>query len=128
MPRDPAAAAENQSPGLGAPGIAPKITVSEKRLTVILATDEGQYCAYCPELDLVAETPTPEEALQDIMEAMEEYAEEYLAELDLYNKSPNRSHHLPYVRAIAECRDTWDLRMLIEILHGRVHVRASQRH
>ena len=100
----------------------PKIALSEKRLTVIVARDEDQYCAYCPELDLVAEMATPEDAMNDMLEAMQDYADEYLNELTLYHQSPNRAHHLPYVRLIAECEDSWDLRMLIEILHGRIYV------
>ena len=100
----------------------PKIDLKEKRLTIILAVDEQQYCAYCPELDLVTEMPSTEEAIQDMLEAMTDYAEDYTEELELYSKSPNRAHHLPYVRSISACDDLWDLRMLTEIIHGRVHV------
>ena len=39
----------------------PKISLSEKRLTVILARDEALVCAFCPELDLVTEMATPNE-------------------------------------------------------------------
>jgi len=108
-----------ESPAILSP---PKIALSEKCLTVILARDEDQYCAYCPDLDLVTEMQTPEEAIEDMLEAMEDYAEEYLNDLERYHKSPNRAHHLPYVRAIAGCQDMWELRMLIEILHGRIHL------
>ena len=104
------------------PDYPPKIALSEKRLTVILARDQDQVCAFCPELDLVAEMETPEAALEDMLEAMQEYAEEYLEDLDLYGKRPNRAHHLPYIKAVAACKDVWDLRMLIEIQHGLVHV------
>ena len=100
----------------------PRIELAEKCLTVILAMDGEHYCGYCPELDLVTEMPTPEEVIDDMLESMQEYTEEYLNDLDLYCKSPNRAHHLPYVRAVATCRDKWNLRMLIEILHGRIHV------
>lgn len=102
--------------------VPPKIALSEKRLTVILAKDEAQYCAYCPELDLVTEMPTIEAAIEDMLEAMQDYAEEFLNDLELYRKSPNRAHHLPYIRMIEACQDTWDLRMMIEILHGRIYV------
>ena len=34
---------------------APKISLFEKRLTVILARDGAMVCAFCPELDLVTE-------------------------------------------------------------------------
>ena len=102
--------------------ISPKISLSEKRLTVILARDEALVCAFCPELDLVTEMPTPNEALEDMLEAVQDYAAEYLEELEIYQNSPNRGHHLPYIQAIAACKDAWDIRMLIEVHHGRIQV------
>lgn len=101
---------------------APHIVVAEPRLTVLLAKDNSFYCAKCPELDLVTELPTAEAALTDLIEAMRDYAAEYLQERKQYAASPNRAHHLPYVEAIAACKTDWDLRALIEIRHGFVHV------
>ncbi len=100
----------------------PQIVVAEPRLTVLLAKDNGSYCAKCPELDLVTQLPTAEAALADLIEAMRDYAAEYLRDRKPYASSPNRAHHLPYVEAIAACKTDWDLRALIEIRHGFVHV------
>jgi hypothetical protein len=100
----------------------PKIMVAESLLTVLLAKDNGHYCAKCPELDLVTELPTADAALEDLIEAIQNYAKEYLRERDRYATSPNRAHHLPYVEAIAACKTAWELRTLIEIKHGLVHV------
>ena len=100
----------------------PKIVVAEPRLTVLLAKDNGSYCAKCPELDLVTQLPTAEAALADLIEAMRDYAAEYLRDRKLYAASPNRAHHLPYGEAIASCKTDWDLRALIEIRHGFVHI------
>ena len=100
----------------------PKIFLGEPRLTVLLAKDNGSYCAKCPELDLVTQLPTADAALADLIEAMRDYAAEYLKDRKLYTSSPNRAHHLPYVEAIAACKTDWDLRALIEIRHGFVHV------
>jgi hypothetical protein len=101
---------------------APHIVVAESRLTVLLAKDNGSYCAKCPELDLVTQLPTAEEALGDLLEAIRDYATEYLRALKQYAASPNRAHHLPYVEAIAACKTEWALRALIEIKHGFVHL------
>lgn len=100
----------------------PKIMLREKSLSILLAQDGDKYCAYCPELDLVTETDTPEEAVEDMIEAMKDYAEEYIEDFELYSKSPNRAHHLPYIRAIESCKTDWELKMLIEIKHGLVYV------
>lgn len=101
---------------------APRIVVSEPRLTVLLGKDNGSFCAKCPELDLVTQLPSADAALADLLEAMRDYAAEYLRDRDLYARSPNRAHHLPYVEAIAACKTDWDLRSLIEIQHGFVHL------
>lgn len=100
----------------------PKIMIKEKSLSILLAQDGEKYCAYCPELDLVSEMDTPEEAIEDMIDAMKDYAEEYMKDYELYSKSPNRAHHLPYVKAIFTCKTDWELRMLIEIKHGLVHI------
>ncbi|MDZ7260918.1 MAG: hypothetical protein ONB05_02200 [candidate division KSB1 bacterium] len=70
----------------------------------MLAQDENNYCVFCPELDLVTELPTVEAALNDLIEAMKDYSEEYLKDIELYRNSPNRSHHYPYIKAIAACK------------------------
>jgi hypothetical protein len=100
----------------------PRIMIQEKRLSILLAIDGEKFCAYCPELDLVTEMNTPAEAIEDMIEAMKDYAEEYMKDFELYSKSPNRAHHLPYIEAISSCKTDWELRMLIEIKHGLVHV------
>ncbi len=111
-----------ETAGIRKPVSVPKILTYEKRLTVILARDEQAFCAYCPELDLVTELPTAEEALEDMIEALRGYAEEYIADLELYTRSPNRAHHLPYVNAIASCKNDWEIKMLLEVQYGLVHV------
>ncbi|MDP6041610.1 MAG: hypothetical protein QGG64_23890 [Candidatus Latescibacteria bacterium] len=50
---------------LDTPNLPPKISLSEKRLTMILAQDEELVCAFCPQLDLVTEMATPDEALEE---------------------------------------------------------------
>ncbi|MCF6158710.1 MAG: hypothetical protein E3K32_09095 [wastewater metagenome] len=96
--------------------------LQEKVLSLLLALDEGKFCAYCPELDLVTEMDNPEDAVEDMVEAIKDYAEEYMKNFEVYTKSPNRAHHLPYIKAISACKTEWELRMLIEIKHGIVHV------
>lgn len=100
----------------------PRIMIQEKILFVLLAMEGGKFCAYCPELDLITEMDTYEETIEDMIEAIKDYADEYMAEFDLYSKSPNRAHHLPYIEAIKSCKTDWELRMLIEIKHGFIHV------
>ena len=104
------------------PKTIPRISINEKKLTVLLAQDNGNFCASCPELDLVTAMDSEEATLNDLLEAMQDYAREYLAELSLYRDSPNRAHHYPYIRAIAACENKWDLKTMIEIRYGYLYV------
>lgn len=111
----------HESQKIGCLPSVPRIDISAKKLTVIIARDEEEYCAYCPELDLVTELDSPEAALADIKESIRDYAEQYLSEIELYKQSPNRSHHLPYIHAIAACKTDWDLNLLLEVRYGAIY-------
>ena len=76
-------------------------------LTVFIIRDDRKYMAKCPELDLITEMDSREEALEAIVEMIGEYAEDYKAEEEIYPKSPNRAHHKPYVEMIIACQDKW---------------------
>ena len=78
-------------------------------LTAIIQPDDDGYLAVCPEVDVVAGGETTGGALANLLEALRDYAEEYLADQQLYERSPNRSHHLAYVRAIAATANERDL-------------------
>ena len=74
-----------------------------------MAKDDGSYCAFCPELDLVTELNSEDAALTNLLEAMKEYAQEFLMVETLYRNSPNRAHHYPYIKAIAACKNDWEI-------------------
>ncbi len=73
-----------------------------EKLTAIIEPSEGVYVATCPELDLAREGNTPEEALDDLIDMAMDYAEQYMEEFELFNKSPSRAAHIPYVLEIHE--------------------------
>ncbi len=102
----------------------PTLTLKGPRLTVLLAydPDDRMVCAFCPELDLVVEEPTEQEALDALLEAMRLYAEEYANELEIYQKSPNRAHHWPYVQAVLAAEDDWDLKALLDVRYGTLQL------
>lgn len=99
--------------------ILPKFQLSQpvvKKLTLELEYDPEthQYVAACPELDLATAGDGEEEAIDDLVEAMEEYAQDYLERLDLFASSPNRRAHLPLILSIASCASKADMRGLLE--------------
>jgi predicted RNase H-like HicB family nuclease len=85
--------------------------VSDK-LTAIIEPSEGVYVASCPELDLATEGNTPEEALNDLVDMAIDYAEQYMEEIELFSKSPNRASHKPYILEIRERRTKEKVREL----------------
>ena len=100
----------------------PDTVTSASLLTVLLVIDDGGCMARCPELDLVTEMDTKEEALKAMVELIREYADDYKAGEDTYLSSPNRAHHKPYIDRIAACRDEWEVLELIGIRYGHLHV------
>lgn len=74
--------------------------LSPTTLTAIIEQGERQFVAVCPELDLATQGNTPDEAFEDLIEMVIEYAEEYQAEQELYSKSPNRAGHWPYLNEV----------------------------
>ncbi len=102
----------------------PTLSLQGPLLTVIVAPDpsERMVCAICPELDLIAESPSEAETLQDLIEAIRDYAEEYLADWELYSQSPNRAHHWPYLKAVLKAKDNWQLKRLLDVRYGVLQV------
>ena len=91
-------------------------------LTIFIAKDDESYMAKCPELDLITEMNTKEEALKAIVEMIVEYAEDYKSNEDMYVRSPNRAHHKPYIDAILACNDEWELMELLEVRYAHLHL------
>ena len=91
-------------------------------LTVLIIKDNSRYMAKCPELDLVTEMDTTEEALRAMVEIIREYAEDYKAREEIFLQSPNRAHHKPYIDRIAACKDEWELIELIGVRYGHLHL------
>lgn len=102
-----------------------QIVCQAPMLTVLLVRDDGRILAKCPELDLVTEMSTPQEALQAIVEMLQEYAEDYQQREEVFLASPNRAHHKPYVDSILACRDEWAVWELLEVRHARIHLPTS---
>lgn len=92
-------------------------------LNIYIIKDNGKYMAKCPELDIVTEMDTAEQALDSILEMIKEYSEDYRDREEIFIKSLNRFHHKPYVDKILECKDKWELYELITVKYGHIYIR-----
>lgn len=95
---------------------------SPSLLTVLIIKDGDRYMAKCPELDLVTEMDSKEQALQAMVEMIREYAEDYKAQEEMYLNSPNRAHHKPYIDKIVTCKNEWEVMELIGVKYGHLHI------
>jgi predicted RNase H-like HicB family nuclease len=98
--------------------ILPKFHASQsvkKQFTLELEHDPetDQYIAACSELDIAVAGDSEAEAIDELVEAMEEYAEDYLERLSVFASSPNRSVHFPLVLIIARCTSSDDIKQLL---------------
>lgn len=91
-------------------------------LSIIIARDNGMFCAFCPELDIISELSSEAAVLQDMVEAIRDYAREYKRYFRDYYRSPNRSHHWPYIQAILKTRSDWEIRKLLDVRYGDIHI------
>jgi len=91
--------------------------VAEKstKLSVEVLNDEDQYMAKCPELNLFTTFPTAQEAKEDLVDLVVEYAKLYETKKDTYLNSPNRAHHYKYVRRVLSCSSREEVEKLLGI-------------
>ena len=75
--------------------------------------EDGSITLALDVLTLYANGNTEEEALNDLLEQLQVYAEEYLTHINEYRYAPNRKAHLPYVLRIALCENEQELRQLL---------------
>lgn len=57
----------------------------------------NEVSVWLPEFALYGRGASFAEAREDLLEEVREYVEEYLDEVELYTRSPNRSDHFPFV-------------------------------
>lgn len=74
--------------------------LSEKKLTAIIEPSGNGFVISCPELDLATQGKTEEEAFNDLIEMVIDYAQQYSENMEKFSKSPNRSSHLPYIKLV----------------------------
>ncbi len=75
--------------------------------------EDGSITLALDVLALYANGNTEEEALNDLLEQLQVYAEEYLTHINEYRYAPNRKAHLPYVLRIALCENEQELRQML---------------
>lgn len=63
--------------------------------------EDRSITASLEEIDLIANSNSREEVLLELAEQLQNYAEDYFHDFQLFYGSPNRRHHFPYVLRVA---------------------------
>ena len=77
----------------------PLVTLS-LALTAIIRPDDGHFSAYCPELDVITARPTTQEALDDLADMIEGYAEVYARDWETRYRFSRFASHRPFIQAV----------------------------
>ena len=91
-------------------------------LTIFIAKDDESYMAKCPELDLITEMNTKEEALKAIVEMIVEYAED-LNQMRICMSAVQIGRIInPILMRFLACNDEWELMELLEVRYAHLHL------
>ena len=68
-----------------------------------------------PEIQVYTDAPTKEETAEQLVDLVLDYCEDYFNRLDLFTALPDRSGHYPYLRRIVRCKDTAQVKEVLNI-------------
>ncbi|HHW02499.1 MAG TPA: exoribonuclease R [Thermoanaerobacterales bacterium] len=69
-------------------------------------------------LELAANGSTQEEALNELIQDLKIYAQDYMERSQLFLNAPNRKHHLPYLLRILLCDSDEEIKSLLKVHHA----------
>ena len=81
----------------------------------ILVEDDNTVTLTINELDIYANANTKEEAINELVIDLKQYAQDYIHRSQLFLHSPNRRQHFPYVLRIILCDTDDEIRDLLEL-------------
>lgn len=81
----------------------------------ILVEDDNTVTLTINELDIYANANTKEEAINELVIDLKQYAQDYIQRSQLFLHSPNRRQHFPYVLRIILCDTDDEIRDLLEL-------------
>lgn len=80
----------------------------------VLPEDDGSITIAIDGLDIVVNAPTRSEAIEELVQELKIYAEDYRDNLNLFLNAPNRKAHFPYVLRIWLCENDQEIKSLLE--------------
>jgi antitoxin YefM len=84
----------------------------------VIPEEDGSVTLALDQLELYANNATLETAVQDLIQDLKIYAEDYIERPQLFLQAPNRKGHFPYILRILLCENDEDLCSLLELVHA----------
>lgn len=79
----------------------------------IIREDDGSITLALDALEIYSNNSTLDLAVQDLIEDLKIYAQDYLERSQLFFQAPNRKPHFPYVLRVLLCDNDKDIRALL---------------
>lgn len=83
---------------------------------VAFEEEDGSVTLALDELDIAVNAPSLEEAVNELVQELKLYAQDYLDRAQLFLNTPNRRHHLPYILRVALCNSDEEVKGLVEVV------------
>ena len=81
----------------------------------IITEDDGTITLALDSLEIYANGPSLEDAINDLVEDLKIYAADYLQRSQLFLNAPNRKSHFPYILRVLLCDSDKEIRDLLEL-------------
>ncbi|NLI11529.1 exoribonuclease R [Pelotomaculum propionicicum] len=81
----------------------------------ILPEEDGSVTVALNEIDIAVNKPTVDEAVNELVQELKVYAQDYLERLQLFLNAPNRKGHFPYILRVLLCNNDQEIKSLLEI-------------
>ena len=87
-------------------------------ITNVIREDDGSVTITTEPLDLYANADNEDAAINELIQEMKDYANDYLDRASFFLQSPNRRDHFPYVLRISLCQSDQEIRQMLEVKHA----------
>lgn len=77
--------------------------------------DNQLWSLMLPEISIYTDAPSKAETIEQITELVLDYCEDYFNRLDFFTALPDRRFHYPYLRRIARCKDTAQMKEVLNL-------------
>lgn len=80
-----------------------------------IAEDDGSIILALDEIELYVNADTTEKAIEELIQDIKNYAQDYIQRPQLFLNAPNRRSHFPYILRVLLCDNDDEIKSLLEV-------------